>query len=110
MNAIQTVAIENKTYKVFNGIYYHKQTPDRLIQILDRFHHNKQRIAIYYGETTTGKEWGDVETGRIGKTTGSIKVPISVHNSRSLGGSAILTNCIVKITTTTKDKTVLYKS
>lgn len=109
MSAIQTVSIDNKNYKVFNGIYYHEDTPNKLIELIDRFYRNRQRVSIYYGDTKNGNEWGDVEIGRIGRTTGTIKIPISVHNARSLGGSAILTNCIVKITTTTKDKSVLYR-
>lgn len=108
MSGIQTVSIDNKNYKVLNRIYYHEDTPNKLIELIDRFYHNHQRVSLYYGDTKTGKEWGDVETGRIGRTTGTIKIPIIIHNARSLGGSAILTNRIVKITTTTKDKSILY--
>ena len=45
--------------------------------------------------------------GTIGRSTGTIKTPLLISNSRSLGGGAILTDCIVKIVDV-KTKRVLY--
>ena len=50
----------------------------------------------------------DVE-GYVSRSTGITPIPILVHNKRSLGGGGILTNCIVKITTTGKNKWTLYQ-
>ena len=57
------------------------------------------RLCIHYGDVVTGKAWGDIETGRIGRSGGSIKIPLVIHNRRAMGGGALLDHCIVKIET-----------
>ena len=88
---------KGKKYKVYNDIYYHINTPDRVIGILNNAYLNDTRLKIYYGDVKTGKLWGDVATGYIGRSTGIIKIPLNIYNKRSQGGAGILDNCIVKI-------------
>lgn len=68
-------------------------------EILERARINKNRVRIWYGDDATGNDWleeFDV-VGRVGRSTGINKIHILLHNSRSIGGPAILTRRIVKI-------------
>lgn len=96
--------------KVFNGIYYNVETKDSLIYVLDRLRQSKTRIVLDYGNIETNESWGEIYdiTGRIG-ITGPKKILILVHNSRSLGGTGILTHRIISIRES-KGKTLLYKN
>ena len=78
---------------------YHAETPESLRQLLERIRLNKWRVRFYWGDAETGRDWGEQYdiTGRLGRSMGPCKVPILLHNSRSLGGGAILDHCIVKI-------------
>lgn len=67
------------------------------------------RLRLHYGNTDTGLDdmcTYDVE-GLVSTTTS--KFPLLVYNRRSLGGSLISSDKIVKITTTRNPKQVLYK-
>ncbi len=88
-------------YKEVNGTSYNSTTNDEVIRILEICRQNKTRIVLDYGDVNTGKSWGETNdiTGYIGRSTGSIKIPILVHNKRSMGGGAILDSSIVRIVT-----------
>jgi len=64
------------------------------------------RVKLDYGDLNTLKSWNEEfdVTGRIGASTGEYSTFILVHNSRSAGGSPILTHCILSITATKKQK------
>lgn len=98
-----------KEYKVFNGISFDKSTPDQVCRILANYCGDRsQRVRVFYGDTTTGKDWFECydTIGYIGRSTGTVKIPLLIATSRSLGGGAILDHCIVKITI---DKQTVYK-
>jgi hypothetical protein len=88
-------------YKVVNGTSYHVETSDEVIRILEICRTNKTRIVLDYGDTESGKSWGDKYgiTGYVGRSTGGIKIPILMYNSKSIGGGAILDHCIISIKT-----------
>lgn len=96
---------------VVNGTTYHAQTPQAVIDVLERARWSEQRIRLHYGDTKTGSDWLEEYgvTGRIGRSTGSQKIPIMIANAQSMGGPGILDHCIVKITTTIQPKQVLYQ-
>lgn len=97
-------------YKVFNGTAYHENTPDELVTLLESLRASRTRIVLDYGDVKTGKSWGedcDI-TGYIGRSTGSIKVPLLIHNARSRGGGSILDHCILSVKTS-KGKNTLYQ-
>ena len=101
-----------KTYTVYtvvNGTSYDSRTPIEVINVLENARKNDTRIILDYGHTETGASWGETFdiTGYIGRSTGSIKIPILISNSRSNGGGAILDYCIVGIKTS-KGKKPLY--
>lgn len=86
-------------YKIVNGTYYNEDTPDKVIAILENSRLTKKRILIVYGDVKKGTVWdrGTPERGHVGRSTGNIKIPLLIRTSRSLGGTALLDNCIIKI-------------
>jgi hypothetical protein len=93
-----------------NGVYYDYQTPDSVVRALENARSRGTRIRLHYG-SAEGKDWLEEwdREGRVSCSMGPIKVPLLIHNNRSLGGGPILDASIVKITTATKPHTVLYK-
>lgn len=92
--------LNGKQYKVSdNGTAFHIDTDNEVCRILDEAINSQRRLKIYLGDTKTGKDWNEEHDtiGRIGRSTGIFKIPLLIHNSRSLGGPALLDNCIVKI-------------
>jgi hypothetical protein len=99
----------DKSYQIVNGTSYHQDTPQAVIDVLERVRNNHTRIRIFFGDVHTGRSWNeehDVQ-GTIGRSTGSVKIPLLIHNVTSHGGPAILDHCIVRIIET-KSKKVLY--
>ncbi len=94
----------NREYNIssWSGMAYHVDTPKSIVRILDRLYElhradSGYRVRIWYGDVETGRAWGDVETGRIGRSMGIYKIPLIIHNTRSMGGGGILDHCIVRI-------------
>lgn len=94
---------ENKL-KVYNKVN------DSLMNILLNSCDYHFRIRIWYGDTETGRSWNEEydTMGRIGRSTGNIKIPILVKNSRSWGGEAVLVGAIIRIDDI-EDKRTLWK-
>ena len=89
----------DKQYKILNGTYYSIETADDMIERLENLRANQTRLRFHWGSTKTGLDWGDewnVE-GTIGRSTGPVKIPLLIHNRRSLAGCGIMDHCIVKI-------------
>jgi hypothetical protein len=91
-----------KKNKAVNGTSYDARTPDEVIRVLENARLNRTRLHVSLGHTDgdrIGLDWlEEFEShGYIGRSTGSIKVPLLVVNSRSLGGGALLDHCIVRI-------------
>lgn len=96
--------------KLVNGTTYHDDTPDRVIEILEMVRGNGTRIQVCLGDRETGKDWEEKYdvVGYVGRSCGEIKVPLLIHNSRSIGGGAIPDHCIVKVMKS-KGKRVLWQ-
>jgi hypothetical protein len=99
-----------KSYNVVNGTSYNPETPQRVCDILEYCRLRDIRVQLYYGDTKTGQDWHEENDtrGTIGRSTGIHKIPLLIHNTRSLGGGPVLDHCIVKIKET-KTGTVLYQ-
>lgn len=98
-----------KTYKVVNGLSFAEGTDDQVCNILSNIGRDT-RIRVWYGDTKTGRSWieeNDV-TGYVGRSAGTVKVPILINNIRSCGGGAILCERVVKIVDT-RTRRVLYQ-
>lgn len=98
-------------YKIINDISFHINAPLKLCNEIIRLYKNQERIIIDYGDIKTNISWKERNDiiGRIGRSTGGLKIPLLIYNNRSLGGSAILTNGILSIKTS-KGKILLYKN
>jgi len=104
---------------IINGTTYHDETPIEIVNILEaarlsRVDGNGYRLRFRWGDTETGRDWGDAYhdtyrvEGYVGRRGGTSKIPLLIWNSRSYGGGAILDHCIVKIVTA-RGKRVLYQ-
>jgi len=104
-----------QTYKQYyttaNGTCYDINTDKKIVSILDDAIINRKRLKLDYGNTETGESWNECNDiiGRIGRSTGSIKIPLLILTSRSYGGGALLDSCIIKITDV-KTGNVIYKN
>lgn len=83
----------------FNGTTYADDTPQAVIDVLERARQNGTRVRVHYGDTGNGADWGDTcdVAGTIGRSTGSKKIPLLIPNARSTGGAGVLTRHIVRI-------------
>jgi len=89
-----------REYQIVNGTYYSKGTPDSVIAILESARCSYQRLRLFYGDPTTGRDWMDEHdtTGQIGRSMGPRKIPLLLRNNRSTGGGALLDDRVIKIT------------
>lgn len=96
-------------YQEVNNTFYHEETPKQVIDILESARKNGTRLLFDFGDTKTGKSWGETFDirGTIGRSTGNMKIPLLIRTKRSLGGGGLLDNCILKITDI-ETKKVLY--
>lgn len=95
--------INASDYREVNGTHYRVGTPDDLIAVLERVRANRQRVAIVYQAESSP------EFGRVGRSSGSIKIPILVHNTRSSGGGGICTTIVLEVRSS-DGKQLLYQA
>ena len=88
-----------KEYKTINGTSYDVRTPDEVVAILENARKTRTRLHVSLGDSESGRDWieENMVHGVIGRSTGSIKIPLLIHNRRSLGGPGLLDHCIVRI-------------
>jgi hypothetical protein len=79
--------------------HYSYRTPDAVRRTLDRLIGTGTRVRIWCGDTESGVAWSEEYDiiGTIGRSMGPLKTPLLISSRRSMGGSAILTDCIVAI-------------
>ena len=97
-----------KDYKVVDGVSFERGTKESVINILLDAIKNKYRIRIFFGNAESGTDWCETfdNMGTIGTSCGMTKFPLLIHSIRSMGGDAIPTGAIVKIT---RNKKVIYQ-
>jgi hypothetical protein len=99
--AAPIIGVPEPQLVLYGNLYFKQTTPEAVMHTLQNAYACEVRIRLHYGDKETGRDWqeeNDIE-GYVGKTTGAVPIPILVYNKRCLGGCAILTDCIVKITT-----------
>lgn len=81
------------------GTSYDTRTARGIIEVLERARKatRRMRLKIFYGDIRTGEAWGDVERCYIGRSTGSVKIPLVIYRRNSTGGSGLCEHCIVRI-------------
>ncbi len=79
------------------GIWFDADTPPEVQYVLRQAIEKRWLVRLYYGDET-GRSWMDEwdMLGRVGHSTGSLKVPLLVADGQD-GGGAILTNRVIKI-------------
>ncbi len=82
---------------------------EKLWNVISSLVHSGRRVRIWYGDET-GRSWNEESdvTGYISRSTGDIKSPILINNSRSYSGDSLLDDCIIRIDDI-KQKRTLYK-
>ena len=73
-------------YKIVDGTAYHADTPEAVVVILEQYRKSGKRIDLSYGDATTGRDWlNDYgRVGRLGRSTGQIKIPVMLESHRTL--------------------------
>jgi hypothetical protein len=86
-------------YTIENGTSYSIGTAPQVVAAIESARLNDRRIRVYYGDTATGRDWGETcyTIGRIGRSMGPVKIPLLIYSRRCYGGCGILCDCIVKI-------------
>lgn len=78
-----------------NGTTYPESAPETLVQALEHYRTMERgpgsRLLIVF-------TWGE-ERGYVGRSTGQNKVPLLIHNRRSLGGEPINVGSILEVRT-----------
>lgn len=95
---------------IVNGTTYHEETPEAVTRILENARTQGWRLRIWYGDAKTGRSWEEEwdVVGRIARSSGPMRVPILLAATNSIGGPALLDQCILKIVKT-DNKLVLYQ-
>jgi hypothetical protein len=93
---------------ILNGTTY--KAPLTLAEAIERCRQSKKCFRFHLGDATTGRAWGDVDEGYVGRSMGPIKIPLVIANRRSLGGPGLLDHCVVRIEfANKKDGGVVYQ-
>uniref|UniRef100_A0A6H1ZLH9 Uncharacterized protein n=1 Tax=viral metagenome TaxID=1070528 RepID=A0A6H1ZLH9_9ZZZZ len=87
-------------HQLDNGHCYSVLTPVGVVEELEKAQLSGVRIRVFYGDQDTGRDWCEENDtmGSIGRSSGSIKIPLLLKTRRSFGGGALLDSVIVKIT------------
>lgn len=83
----------------YKGFWFSTNTPLQVRNTIVHAHSNLLRVRIHQGDRETGKVWLEEYDviGRIGRSTGSQKIPLLIPRANSHGGGAILDHCILGI-------------
>ncbi len=76
--------------------YFDPGTDAKAARVLERCRREGTRIRLIQGDPTTGRVWLDEHdvVGTIGRSTGTLKVPLLIEPGEH-GGGAILTACLL---------------
>ena len=90
-------------YRQGTNLWFHPQTSREVCQALEKAYAARKRVRLWLGDTATGRAWAEENDviGRLGRSTGTIKVPLLVADGDD-GGPALLDHCIVRIDTVTR--------
>lgn len=80
-------------------MFFHSGTVDSVIDVLKQAKYRGFRIRLFYGDTRSGESWMEEHDimGTVGCSMGPLKVPLLIQRSYSMGGGAIMDDCIVRI-------------
>jgi len=78
--------------------YFEPGTDPKAARVLEKCRRDGSRVRLIQGDTATGRSWLDEHdvVGRIGRSTGTLKVPLLIEPGAD-GGTAILTGCLLRL-------------
>jgi hypothetical protein len=84
--------------KIDLGTWHTPGTPVIVQTIIDDCLKTGRKVRLYYGDKDTGRDWMNEHDmiGRIGRSTGIMKIPLLVPD-RDDGGPGLLEDCIIRI-------------
>lgn len=90
--------MSNHKYIQYAGLFFHPRTSTTVQKALAIAFEGRQTVRLWYGDTVTGRAWAEEHDvlGKIGRSTGSVNVPLMVEAGES-GGPQLLDHCIVRI-------------
>lgn len=85
--------------------YFCAKGNKKVLRILENACKNSTKIRVWYGDKETGRDWGEIYDvfGYVGRSTGTQPIPILLKRRDSIGGGAMLPECIVRITIDKRD-------
>jgi hypothetical protein len=88
-----------KNYSEFNGMWFADGTPESIKIALVNGYRSNYRFRLWYGNAESGKSWNEENDicGYIGKSGGSVKIPLLLPNNSSRGGGELMAGCIKKV-------------
>lgn len=88
-----------KQYEKHGNLFFPVGTDANVIRVLNDCYDQKTRVRLHYGDAKTGRLWLEEHEviGRVGRSTGDIRVPLLIKSSRSYGGGEILAGSIIGI-------------
>ena len=98
-------------FEEYKGLWFSTNTPMQVKNVICHAYDHKLRVRLHLGNVHTGEVWPEEYDviGRIGRSTGTEKIPLLIKNARSMGGGGILDHCILGIQEVTS-KQWLYKA
>jgi len=92
----------------YKGMFFYEGTEIEVMETITDLRRTGNRVRIFYGDKETGVPWNEENDviGRIGRSTGTQKIPLLIFNAHSFGGGALLTGSIVKIVDIQTKKTL----
>lgn len=85
-------------------------TPSMVFAALEDAAHSQTRVRLSFGDAITGRDWKqEFETTGYVTRTGGAHVALLVHNARSMGGSPIYSDSIVRVASSRKGGRVFYQ-
>ncbi len=84
--------------KLTQQTYFDPGTDPKAARVLETCRRDGRKLRLILGDTATGQSWLDEHdvVGHIGRSTGTLKVPLLVEPGAD-GGVAILTNCLLRL-------------
>ena len=81
-----------------NETWHDSDALPEVCKVIDRCFRNGTRVRLFYGDTETGREWGEENDvlGSIGRSVGPLKSPILILKGEH-SGTTILEHCLLKI-------------
>lgn len=91
-----------------NKLEVFSQVDEKLISVILQYRGSNERLRFWYGDRDTGKSWNEEfeVLGRIGRSSGTFKVPLVLNNSRSCYGGSLMFSPLVRIDEVSSHRTL----